>query len=137
MSTATLTSTVSTTSTRSLLRAGALAGLAASVATVAVAGVTHAAGVSLDVSGEPIPLDGFAILTAACTLLGVLLAVVLAKWAAHARATFVTVTGALVVLSFVPDVLADAAVSTKALLIATHLVAAAIVIPALAARLPE
>lgn len=136
MSTATLTPTA-TTSTRPLLRAGALAGLAAAAATSAVAGLADAAGVSLDVAGEPIPVPGFAFLTAVCSLLGVLLAVALAKRARRARTTFVKVTGALVVLSFLPDAFADAAVSTKALLIATHLVAAAIVIPALASRLPE
>jgi hypothetical protein len=36
----------------------------------------------------------------------------------------------------VPDVLADAAVATKILLMLTHVVAAAIVIPAVARRLP-
>jgi len=42
----------------------------------------------------------------------------------------------LTVLSFVPDMLADADVGTKALLMFTHVVAAAIVIPAVARRLP-
>lgn len=137
MSTATLTRIAPTASTRSLLRVGALAGLAAAATTTTVAGLGESVGVSLDVSGEPIPRNGFAVLTVACTLLGILLAVVLAKRAARARATFVKVTAGLVALSFVPDVLADAAVSTKALLIATHLIAAAIVVPALASRLPE
>jgi hypothetical protein len=39
------------------------------------------------------------------------------------------------VLSLVPDVIADAATGTKALLMVTHLVAAAIVIPVVARRL--
>jgi hypothetical protein len=42
---------------------------------------------------------------------------------------------ALTVLSLVPDALADADTSTKVLLMVTHLVAAAIVIPAVARRL--
>jgi hypothetical protein len=42
---------------------------------------------------------------------------------------------ALTALSLVPDVLADADTSTKAVLMVTHLVAAAIVIPAVARRL--
>jgi hypothetical protein len=42
---------------------------------------------------------------------------------------------ALTALSLAPDVLADAAPATKALLMLTHLVAAAIVIPAVARRL--
>ena len=46
------------------------------------------------------------------------------------------VTAALVALSLVPDALADVAGSTRALLMTTHLVAGAIVVPALARRLP-
>jgi hypothetical protein len=135
MTTATLTRP--TTSARSLLRTGSLAGLAAAGATTAVAAVGDAAGVSHDIAGEPIPLLGFAQLTFVGALLGVAIAVVLARRAAHARGTFLKVTAALLVLSFVPDVLADAAVDTRALLVLTHLVAAAIVVPALAARLSD
>jgi hypothetical protein len=47
----------------------------------------------------------------------------------------VRTTVALTVLSFVPDVIAPAAPATKALLMLTHVVAAAIVIPAIARRL--
>jgi hypothetical protein len=39
------------------------------------------------------------------------------------------------VLSFVPDVIVDATTATKLVLITTHLVAAAIVVPAIARRL--
>jgi hypothetical protein len=42
---------------------------------------------------------------------------------------------ALTALSLVPDLLADALAATKMLLMLTHLVAAAIVIPAIARRL--
>ena len=44
-------------------------------------------------------------------------------------------TVVLTALSLVPDAIADAATATKALLMVTHLVAAAIVIPAVARRL--
>ena len=64
-----------------------------------------------------------------------LLAVVLARFARHPRSTFVRTTVVLTALSLVPDVIVDAAVSTTALLMLTHLVAAAIVIPAVARRL--
>ena len=43
---------------------------------------------------------------------------------------------ALTAVSLVPDVLADATAATKLVLGLTHLVAAAIVIPTLAKRLP-
>jgi hypothetical protein len=64
------------------------------------------------------------------------LAVVLARVARHPRTAFVRTTVVLTVLSLVPDVIADAAPATKLLLMLTHLVAAAIVIPAIARRLP-
>ena len=57
--------------------------------------------------------------------------------AADARATFVKTTLALTAVSFVPDVLADAHTATKLTLMLTHIVAAAIVIPALASRLSD
>ena len=127
--------TRTTTSTRSLIVAGILATAVASVATSAVAAAGSAAGISLDVSGAPIPVLGFASLTTMFSLVGLVLAAVLSRFARHPRRTFVRTTVALTVLSLVPDVLADAEPATKALLMVTHLVAAAIVIPAVARRL--
>ena len=125
------------TSVRPLVRSGLAATVAASVATTVVAAAGHAAGISLDISGEAIPLFGFAQLTAIFSLIGVALAVVLARRAASPRRSFVRTTVGLTVLSLVPDVLADAAWDTRVLLMVTHVVAAALVIPALASRLPE
>jgi hypothetical protein len=119
---------------RPLLRAGVLAGLAAALATTVVAIVGRSAGLSLDISDEAIPLYAFAQLTLVAALLGVGLAV-LCRRAAAPRVRFLQTTAALTALSFVPDVMADAAVSTKLLLVTTHLVAAAVVIPTLARRL--
>ena len=59
----------------------------------------------------------------------------MSRKARRPRSTFIRTTVALTVLSFVPDVIADATPATKALLMLTHLVAAAIVIPAVARRL--
>lgn len=89
----------------------------------------------LEVAGEAIPLPGFFQVTAICVAVGVLIARVLARRAADPERTFLRTTVALTALSFVPDLTADATTATKVVLIATHLVAAAIVIPALAARL--
>ncbi len=102
---------------------------------MAVAAAGQAAGISLDVGGAPIPVPGFATLTAFFSVIGLVLAVVLARLARHPRSTFVRTTVVLTVLSLVPDVIVDAAPATKALLMLTHLVAAAIVIPAVARRL--
>ncbi|MEV0131022.1 DUF6069 family protein [Dactylosporangium sp. NPDC050688] len=118
-----------------LIRAGAAAVVAASAATMAVAAAGHAAGISLDMAGAPIPVSGFGVLTAAFSAIGVVIAALLARFARHPRRTFVRTTVVLTVLSLVPDVLADATAPTKALLMLTHLVAAAIVIPAVARRL--
>ena len=102
---------------------------------MAIAAAGHAAGISLNVSGAPIPVTGFGVLTTVFSLVGVVLAVVLSRTARHPRRAFVRTTVVLTVLSLVPDVIADAGPATKALLMLTHLVAAAIVIPAVARRL--
>jgi hypothetical protein len=101
--------------------------------TVAIGG--HAAGVSLDMGGAPIPITGFGVLTAVFSLVGLALAVVLSYKARNPQRTFIRTTVVLTVLSLIPDVIADAAPATKALLMLTHLIAAAIVIPAIARRL--
>jgi hypothetical protein len=118
-----------------IVRGGLVATVASAVATTTVAAVGNAAGVSLEVSGQPIPLAGFAQLTAFFALVGVALAAVLARKARQPRTTFVRTTVALTALSLVPDLLVAADPSTKALLMTTHLIAAAIVIPAIARRL--
>jgi Family of unknown function (DUF6069) len=132
--TATLTAPVRST-TGSLVGTGLAATAVAATATSAVAAVGSAAGISLDVSGAPIPVSGFAVLTVLFSLVGVALAAVLARRARAPRQAFVRTTVVLTALSLVPDVVADAAVSTQLLLMLTHLVAAAIVVPAVARRL--
>ena len=124
-----------TASTGPLVGAGVVATAVACVATSAVAAAGHAAGIGLEVGGAPIPVSGFAVLTAVFSLVGLVLAVVVSRFARHPRSTFVRTTVVLTVISLVPDVLADATSVTKVLLMLTHVVAAAIVIPAVARRL--
>ena len=134
--TATLTTTATTRrGTGSIVGAGLAATAAAALATSTVAAAGSAAGISLDVSGAPIPVSGFAVLTVVFSLVGVALAAVLARRARQPRNTFVRTTVALTALSLVPDLIVPADGSTRALLMTTHLVAAAIVIPAIARRL--
>ena len=116
-----------------VLRAGLASGAVAAVATTVVAAVAVAADVPVAVGGEEIPLLGFAQLTLVGALLGVAIARLCGR-ARHPRRAFVVTTGVLTALSLVPDVTADATTATQAVLILTHLVAAAIVIPVLAAR---
>jgi len=119
----------------SLIGHGLLAAAAASVATPAVAAMGNAVGISLDVEGAPIPVPGFATMTALFSVVGLVMAVVMARVARRPRRTFVRTTVVLTVLSFAPDLLFPMAPATRALLILTHVVAAAIVIPGIARRL--
>jgi hypothetical protein len=135
-----MTTTVSTTraaasSLGALTRTGVVIAAVASAATMTVAAAGHAAGISLDMGGAPIPVTGFGVLTAVFSLVGLVLAVALSRTARNPRRTFIRTTVVLTVLSLVPDAIADAGPATKALLMVTHLVAAAIVIPAVARRL--
>jgi hypothetical protein len=114
------------------------AGVVAAAATVAVAAAAQAVGVSLETApGEAIPVLGFGQLTLVFTVIGVLIARTLRRRAQQPRSTFVTTTVVLTALSLVPDAVLSADAATKVTLMLTHLVAAAIVIPVLAARLPE
>ena len=136
--TATLTATptaATATGRRAVAGPGIAAALVAAAATWAVAAAARAAGVDLTVAGEPIPLLGFANLTVVGGLLGVALAAVLTRRAARPRRTFVRVTGTLTAVSLVPPFLVPAAAPTVAVLVLTHLVAAAVIVPALATRL--
>jgi Family of unknown function (DUF6069) len=100
-----------------------------------VAAAGQAAGISLVVFGTPITPAGFAVMTVVFAVLGLLIAMVLRRFAGSPRTAWIRTTMALSVLSVVPDVHADADTFTKALLMVTHLVATAIVIPSGARRL--
>jgi hypothetical protein len=106
------------------------AAIAAAVTTV-VATALRAAGVPLEISGEEIPVLGFAQMVLLFSVIGVVMA-------RHMKAsTFLRTTVVLTVLSFAPDVLADTGAATKLGLMLTHVVAAAIVIPRLARPLAD
>jgi Family of unknown function (DUF6069) len=121
---------------RPVWKHGVAAAVAASVATTVLAAVASAAGVSFaDSTGASIPIAGFAQLTLILSLLGVGIAAVMARRARRPRATFVRTAVALTALSFVPDLVFGFDAASAASLIALHIVAAAIVVPALAGRL--
>lgn len=121
------TVTIAPTVTRApTWRSGLATAAIGAAVTTAVAALLQAAGLSLEVSGEEIPLHSFAQGVLMCSVVGIVLA-------RHLRRTvFVTTTVALTVLSLVPDALADAGTATKLGLMLTHVVAAAVVIPRLA-----
>jgi hypothetical protein len=133
--TTTTTTGASVPTLGSLLLHGSIATVAAAAATAAVAAAGQAVGISTELSGAPIPAAGFAVMTLIFAVLGLVIATALRRFAGHPRTAWIRTTVVLTVLSFVPDVMADAAVGTKVLLMVTHVVAAAIVIPAVARRL--
>jgi len=120
-----------------LLRPAAAAAGVAAVANALVAAVARAADVPVAIEGEEIPVAGFAVTTLVCSALGLLLAFALKRWAPSPQKAFLGVAVALTALSFVPSVTADADTATKVVLVTTHLVAAAIVIPTIARSLPR
>lgn len=137
--TATITSTTATTSTPRrfpLLKGGAAAGAVAAVVTATVAAAAHAAGVSFaDRTGQSIPVYAFAQLTFIGALLGVALAAVIRGRASAPRRTFTRAAWTMAVLSCVAPTLIGVSAASVAVLVVDHLVAAAIVIPAIASRL--
>ena len=120
-----------------LWRPALVSGVVAAAVTTAMAAALHAAGVSLQIDGAPIPLVGFANMTLMSVALGFVLAVALRRFARRPHHTFVVTTVGLTVASLVPDLVVSASVDTRLSLMAMHVVAAAIVIPAVASRLSE
>ncbi|WP_019200814.1 DUF6069 family protein [Tsukamurella sp. 1534] len=117
-------------------RHGLGAAVGASVVTTAIAAVASAAGVTFaGPDGAAIPLLGFAQLTMVFSLIAVAIAAVFARRARRPRSTFVRTCVALLVLSCVPDVTFGFDAASAAVLILTHVAAAAIVVPVLARRL--
>ncbi|MGH8932511.1 MAG: DUF6069 family protein [Egibacteraceae bacterium] len=113
-------------------RAALISGAIAAVITTAVAAVARAAGVPLKIDGETIPLDGFPEMTLLAAVLGGLIAAALNRYSAQPRRWLFRATIVLTVLSCVPSVTFPPDVATKAILVATHVIAALIIVPALA-----
>jgi len=121
---------------RPVWKHGVAAAVVASVATTVLAALASAAGVSFaDGTGASIPIAGFAQLTLVLSLVGVGIAAVMARKARRPRPAFVRTAVALTALSFVPDLTFGFDAVSAATLIALHIVAAVIVVPALAGRL--
>lgn len=136
--TAEATTSIASKPALKLWRTGGGAGLAAAAGTMVVAAIAHAGGVSLETEpGQAIPVLGFGTTTLFFTAVGVLIAIGLARFTRRPHGAFVATTVVLTVLSFGPDLALSTDAGTKLTLVLTHVVAAAIVIPALAGRLPE
>ncbi len=129
-------------STRPVWLVGILATLAGAVVTEMFALVARAAGVPMEAASPgaeeaaEIPVGGFFGGVLFWSVAGIVLAVVLARWAKRPARTFTVTTVALTALSLAgPAVAPHTATSTQIVLAASHVVAAAVVVPLLARRL--
>ena len=122
---------------RRLLLPGLAAAAAAAVAVTAVAALAMAVGVDFELpeGGESIPLLGFTQFTVIFSVVGILVALAIRRWAARPARTWIATAVALTALSLVPPFLVGAGLATEGALVLAHLVAAAIVIPVIARRL--
>jgi hypothetical protein len=122
---------------RGLVGTGVTAAVAAMAATTVVAALARAVGVAFEVpaGGETIPLTGIAVVTGFLSLLGVVIAAALLRWSARPAELFVWTAVTLTGISLVPPLLAGSDAATAATLVVLHLLAAAVVVPALARSL--
>ncbi|OEU86438.1 hypothetical protein DB35_10425 [Streptomyces abyssalis] len=87
-------------------------------------------------AAQEIPLFGFAFGVLFNSVVGIVLAVALARWAKRPARIFLVTTVVLTALSLIPPALAPhTAVLTQVVLALSHLVAAAVIIPPLTLRL--
>jgi hypothetical protein len=128
MSTITFTAQTAAATDRVGWTRGFATGVVAAVVVTAIAGAFQAAGHPLGLVDGPIPLASFSQLVLLSTVVGILVA------RRTSRTTFYRVTVALTALSCVPDIAWGDGIVSKAGLILTHVVAAAIIVPRLARR---
>ncbi len=122
---------------RGLAVTGFIATLAAVVATTLTAALAQAVGVDFEIpdGGETIPLSGFAVVTGFFSVVGVVMAAALLRWSARPAKRFVRTAVTLTAISLIPPVGSGADTATTTALVALHLVAATVMIPALARSL--
>ena len=85
-----------------------------------------------------IPATGLAWAVAELGLIGIVIAVCLTRWAKRPRSTWKRTAWTLTALSLVPSLIAVTdSYATNIMLVISHLVAAAVIVPAVAARLAE
>ena len=122
---------------RRYARAGLVSGAVAAAANLAVFVGARLLDVSLEIRGERFPVFAFPQVTFIGAVLGIAMAAVFARKSRRPRRAFLRTTVALTAVSMVPPVLADADTATKIVLGLTHVIAAAIIIPAIATRLRD
>lgn len=129
------------TAVRRMWAVGAIAGIASSLVVMALVAIAEAAGAPMEVAEnatktpEQIPLVGFASVILASTVVGLLIASALARWARRPRRTFVIAALVLTAISAVFPATTTATTATKVVLEVTHVIPALLVIPAIAFQL--
>jgi len=116
---------------RAVVPTAVLASAVAAAGTTGVAALARAAGVTFEVADTAIPLLAFGFWTVVGAVLGLLAALALRD-----RRRFVVLAVAGTAVSLVPAVVAPDDAATKAVLVVLHVLAAAVLGPAIAARLP-
>lgn len=90
------------------------------------------------VAPAAVPETGLAWAVAELGLIGIIIAVCLTRWAKRPRSTWKRTAWTLTALSCVPSLVAVTdSYATNIMLVISHLVAAVVIIPAIAARLAE
>lgn len=122
---------------RGLVATGLVATTVAVVATTVTAALGSAVGVDFELpdGGEAMPLSGISLLTGILSVVGIGIAAAILRWSARPARLFVRAALTLTAISLVPPFLTDANAATITSLVLLHLVAAAVMIPALARRL--
>jgi len=116
---------------RAVVPTAVLASAVAAAGTTGAAALARAAGVTFEVADTAIPLLAFGFWTVVGGVLGLLAALALRD-----RRRFVVLAVAGTAVSLVPAVVAPDDAATKAVLVVLHVLAAAVLVPAIAARLP-
>jgi len=132
----TRTTTSTSTSTSAVVKTVAAATALAAVAVEAVVAIANAVGPDVTLQGQAMPTGGSAIGVLMCMVPAIALLAGLRRWAANPARAWLRTTVVLTALSVVPDLtVADTPVASRLTLMAAHVVAAAIIVPAVARAL--
>jgi Family of unknown function (DUF6069) len=122
---------------RALVRTTAVATLVAAAAVELLVAVVKAAGADVAIQGKPLGFGGCTVALLMCMVPAVALVAGVRRWAAHPARAWVRITVALTAVSFVPDLtVSSTSTGSRLTLMTAHLVAAAIIVPLVARRLP-
>lgn len=113
-------------------RATLVAAVVGTATTSAFAAIAGAAGVPFEIDGEVIPVSGFAMMTLLGAVLGGIILAILNRFAAQPGRGFVQIAVALTALTCIPSLLSPPDTASKIALVASHVLAAAIIVPILA-----